>query len=129
MKVLVVDDSREVWERLVGLLGGATLPEIAYAHDLAQARAVLRRCVPELVVLDTRLPDGSGLELLRELVAQHPAVRVAVFSNHPELRSHALAHGACCFFDKSLDFPLLLDLLQTGEVPDVLAEDSAGGVS
>jgi DNA-binding NtrC family response regulator len=129
MKILVVDDNREVWARLIGLLGEGPLPEIAYAADLAQARAMLERCTPELVVLETRLPDGSGLSLLNELRATRPGLPVAMFSNHPELSRHALAQGACCFFDKSLDFPELLTLLQADAPGRDAAADGAGPAS
>jgi DNA-binding NtrC family response regulator len=112
MKILVVDNNREVWSRLIGLLGDGQLPEIAYAADLAQARAMLEHYSPDLVVLETRLSDGSGLGLLDELQASRPELPVAMFSNHPEFARHALARGACCFFDKSLDFPDLLTVLQ-----------------
>lgn len=128
MKILVVDDSREIWARLIGLLGERPLPEIAYAADIAQARTMLERCAPELVVLETRLPDGSGLNLLAELRATRPALPVAMFSNHPELARHALALGACCFFDKSLDFPDLLALLQADAPPCDEQADADGPV-
>ena len=66
--VLVVDDE-ELFARAVGrkLRQGGMGCELA--HDLAEARTRLAARRPDLVLLDMRLPDGSGLDFLRELRA------------------------------------------------------------
>lgn len=50
----------------------ARLPraEVMVAHSAAQARRLFARHSPKMVILDIRLPDGSGLDLLRELASQ-----------------------------------------------------------
>ncbi|WP_211091435.1 response regulator [Pseudothauera rhizosphaerae] len=121
MNVLVVDDNREIWARLISLLGDGPLPDIAYAGRLAEARVLLREGAPQLVVLEIHLPDGCGLELLHELRHCRPAVPVVVFSNHTELSAYVVAHGASLFLDKSLDFPGLLDLLKSLVAPPTSA--------
>ncbi len=112
MKLLVVDDSVAVWERLFAMLGERPAAEhITQVTSLAEARALLKRFVPDFVVLDAKLPDGNGVELLAELKAAGDP-KVAVFSNHPEYRERFLKQGADWFFDKSMDFPELLALLR-----------------
>ena len=66
--VLIVDDE-ELFARAVGrkLRQGGVGCELAF--DLAAARASLAGRRPDLVLLDMRLPDGSGLDFLRELRA------------------------------------------------------------
>ena len=66
--VLVVDDE-EIFARAVGRKLARNGMESVLATDLAQARALLARRSPDLVLLDMRLPDGSGLDFLRELRA------------------------------------------------------------
>ena len=66
--VLIVDDE-ELFARAVGrkLRQGGVGCELAF--DLAAARASLAGRRPDLVLLDMRLPDGSGMDFLRELRA------------------------------------------------------------
>ena len=66
--VLIVDDE-ELFARAVGkkLRQGGVACELAF--DLAAARSRLADRRPDLVLLDMRLPDGSGLDFLRELRA------------------------------------------------------------
>jgi two-component system, NtrC family, response regulator AtoC len=66
--VLVVDD-----ERIFRLLAEEALAsegfEVRTAGSLARARAELDKASPDLMILDRRLPDGDGIDLLRELTA------------------------------------------------------------
>jgi two-component system, NtrC family, response regulator AtoC len=63
--VLIVDD-----ERVFRVLAEEALAsegfEVRQAGNLAKARAELARALPDVVVLDRRLPDGDGMDLLRE---------------------------------------------------------------
>lgn len=119
MRLLVVDDSRAVWERLLAMLGD--LPggiTVAHAMSVKEAHYRLDSFSPDLVVLDANLPDGSGLDLLRGIKARLHPVQVAMFTNHPEFRQPSLELGADWFFDKSLDFQALLALLRQGAGQD-----------
>ena len=78
--VLIVDDE-EVFARAVGRKLGQSGVESVLAADLAQARYQLAGGRPDLVLLDMRLPDGSGLDFLRELRAgDHADVPVLVLT-------------------------------------------------
>jgi len=68
----------------------------------------------QVVVLDTQLPDGNSLELLKKIKQQKPGMKVVVFSNHAsdECRLLARRAGADSFLDKSTDSELLVQLLQ-----------------
>ena len=66
--VLVVDDE-ELFARAVGKKLGRSGVECELALDIAAARDRLARRRPDLMLLDVRLPDGSGLDFLRELRA------------------------------------------------------------
>ena len=89
--VLIVDDE-EVFARAVGRKLGRNGVESVLAVDLAQARSVLTGGRPDLVLLDMRLPDGSGLEFLREIRAgDHADVPVLVLTAFGGLRDAVAA--------------------------------------
>lgn len=74
------------------------------ASNLATARSILASEPVALVLLDVRLPDGSGLDLARELRGQHrpdrPRVLILSASVLPSERDAALASGADGFLAK-----------------------------
>jgi DNA-binding response OmpR family regulator len=60
--------------------------ELAFAPTGAEARARVRDFAPELVVLDLRLPDTDGIDLLRELRALRPSLRVVVTTSYASMQ-------------------------------------------
>jgi len=85
LTVLVVDDHEVVRQGLVALL--ARRPEfhvVAEAGTVNEAVAAARRFQPRLVVMDVRLPDGSGVEACREIRAELPDTRVVMLTSYPD---------------------------------------------
>jgi two-component system KDP operon response regulator KdpE len=80
-------------------LNGATIEE---ARTLARARELLRDRDVDLVLMDVRLPDGSGLDLVREIKADRPDLGVVVMSASvlPDEREHAMHSGCDAFLGK-----------------------------
>jgi two-component system KDP operon response regulator KdpE len=80
-------------------LRSATLLE---ARTLAQARAILTEQPIDLVLLDVRLPDGSGLDLVREIKSRDPDLGVVVMSASvlPAERDEAIRAGCDAFVAK-----------------------------
>lgn len=84
-KILLVDDHPLVRELLSERLAQEEDMKVCAAvGDMAQALAAVERHHPDLAVVDISLPDGHGLELIKEIQARHPKVRVLVFSTHDE---------------------------------------------
>ena len=116
MRVLILDSNPVVWKHLFDMLGEQySLSTLAYASTLAEARNCLSSLQPDLLVMDIVLPDGNGLDLMKELRTAGSATKVAVFTNNPEFRRRSLDQGADWYFDKSLDFHQLLFLLNDQE--------------
>lgn len=112
MKLLIVEDSRPTRKRLESLL--AELPGL---HIRAEATfrdgvAGLVEFQPDVVLLDIQLPDGSGLDLLGIVKRERPAATVLILSNHEFYRKRSLAEGADGFFDKTMEFDLMLKALR-----------------
>jgi CheY-like chemotaxis protein len=106
-RILYVEDEelnrallRAVLQRAPDLrLRSAALLE---ARTLAQARAILTKQAIDIVLLDVRLPDGSGLDLLREIKSRNPNLGVVVMSASvlPEEREEAMKAGGDAFVAK-----------------------------
>ncbi len=104
LSVLVVDDElgirglcREVLES-----AACTVDE---APDLATAREKLEGGRWDLVLLDVRLPDGSGLDLFRETRRRKPGLPVAIMTGHASVEDalDAVKAGALDYLSKPFD--------------------------
>jgi DNA-binding NarL/FixJ family response regulator len=96
-RVLLVDDHPIVLKGLRRLIENeADLEVCAEAEGVREARAAIRRHQPDLAVVDISLKDGDGLELVKDLRAQYPALPVLVLSMHDEsvYAERMLAAGA-----------------------------------
>jgi DNA-binding NarL/FixJ family response regulator len=77
------------------------------------ARQILSRSVPDVVVLDVRLPDGNGLEFMHEIRSGHPSARVVVMSASvlASERAEAMRAGCDAFVGKPYSSVELTDVL------------------
>lgn len=113
LKVLLVDDSTDLRERLVEMLSQVQgLDVMGQVNSVADARSALRDLNPDLVILDLQMRDGSGIDVLRELRSTHPQTKVIVFTNHPEeqYRRRCADLGVTQFLSKSTDSRLLIEI-------------------
>ena len=103
-RILVIDDEpdlRTLYE-LTLLREGY---QVEAAGNLAQARELLGACQFDAVITDMRLPDGLGLELQREMVAQQRSERCVVITAHGSAENavEALKAGAFDYLTKPVD--------------------------
>jgi DNA-binding NtrC family response regulator len=79
--------------------------KIASAASLADARASLQKKEPHVVLCDLMMPDGSGIDLLREIKAQNQAIPVVMITAYTSTRSavEALKAGAFDYIGKPFD--------------------------
>ena len=111
---LIIDDEADILTLLgisLSRMGIQTHP----ASDLAQARAALAAQNFDFCLTDMRLPDGNGLDLVREITQNHPGLPVAVITAHGDMQSaiEALKSGAFDFVNKPLDLERLRDMVET----------------
>jgi len=102
--LLVVDDEPVLLRQLARSLGGEG-HEVRTAMTGAEAIEAARACPPDLVLLDLRLPDRSGLDVLRELRGLDPELPVVLMTAHGSVRDavHAMREGALDYLAKPLD--------------------------
>jgi len=104
VRVLLVDDHPLVLDGIRAALQHHPEIEVAgQASSLSEARQLLLSVDSEVVLLDLRLPDGSGIELLREArdATSGPAYLVLSSFLTDEYVSAAIALGACGFLLKT----------------------------
>ncbi|MFJ4442898.1 response regulator transcription factor [Pseudomonas sp. NPDC089422] len=103
-ELLLIDDDQELCELL-----GSWLTQEGFAvracHDGQSARQALAEQAPAAVVLDVMLPDGSGLELLKQLRSEHAELPVLMLSarGEPLDRILGLELGADDYLAKPCD--------------------------
>ena len=102
--LLLIDDDHELTELLAAWLTQEGF-RVQACHDGGSARQALAGPPPAAVVLDVMLPDGSGLELLRQLRAEHPELPVLMLSarGEPLDRILGLELGADDYLAKPCD--------------------------
>ncbi len=78
-ELLLIDDDQELCELLSSWLSQEGFL-VRACHDGQSARKALAESAPAAVVLDVMLPDGSGLELLKQLRSEHAELPVLMLS-------------------------------------------------
>ena len=113
-KVLIVDDEPDIRELLEITLGRMDL-DTASASDLAQARSLLAGSDFHLCLTDMKLPDGNGIDLVRDIQNNYPNIPVAVITAHgsTETAITALKSGAFDFVSKPVDIRKLREMVKT----------------
>lgn len=113
-KILIVDDSAVVRDRLVQLLAGLQEMEIVgEAGDAERGRELTRKLKPDVIIIDVQMRNGGGINLLQNIKQMDPAPHVIVLTNeaYPEIRSRCLDAGADYFFDKSTEYQEMVTVL------------------
>ena len=94
---------------------------VGEAGTVADAVAAARRFRPDLIVMDVRLPDGSGIEACREIRAELPDTRVVMLTSYPDEDAvlSAIIAGASGYLLKQVrarDLIAALDAVGRGEL-------------
>jgi DNA-binding NarL/FixJ family response regulator len=88
IKVLIVDDHEMVREGLMSMLGSEpdfqVVGQTGHGEEVAELVETSR---PDVVLLDARLPDVSGVEVCRRLTRNHPTVAVVILTTYRPARA------------------------------------------
>jgi two-component system response regulator DevR len=121
LRLLVVDDHEVVRQGLVALLDRRPgFQVVAEAGTVEEAIAQARLHQPDIVVMDVRLPDGSGVEACREIRAELPDTRVIMLTSFPDDEAvlSAIVAGASGYLLKQIrarDLVAALEAVGRGE--------------
>ncbi|HLO34907.1 MAG TPA: response regulator transcription factor [Candidatus Deferrimicrobium sp.] len=120
-RLLVVDDHEVVRQGLVALLDRRpNFQVVAEAGTVEEALAQARLHQPDIVIMDVRLPDGSGVEACREIRADLPDTRVVMLTSFPDDEAvlSAIVAGAAGYLLKQIrarDLVSALEAVGRGE--------------
>jgi two-component system response regulator DevR len=121
LRLLVVDDHEVVRQGLVALLDRRSGFEVvAQAGSVEESVAAAQRFEPDVVVMDVRLPDGSGIEACREIRNARPETRVVMLTSYPDEEAvlSAIIAGASGYLLKQIrgrDLVSALEAVGRGE--------------
>jgi len=120
MRVLIVEDSAIMRERIADLLSefGKDIDLVAQAQDVPQGLEAIRTLEPDVVILDIRMPGGSGIDVLKALKRERPAAGAIMLTNYPypQYRERCRDAGADFFLEKSSEFDKLPEIIR-GLIP------------
>jgi DNA-binding NarL/FixJ family response regulator len=103
--VLIADDHGVVREGLRAMLEREGLRVVGEARTGREAISLVESLLPQVVLLDIRMPDLDGLQALAIIKTNHPETSVIMLTSHadPGYLARAVAHGAAGFLSKDVE--------------------------
>jgi CheY-like chemotaxis protein len=107
-KILLVDDEKDFVLTLSERLEMRDMAPVV-AYDGEQALNILQEEEPEVIVLDLKMPGIDGIEVLRRVKKEHPAVEVIILTGHGSEKDRELCMqlGAFAYLEKPVDIETL----------------------
>jgi len=115
LKVLIADDSSIMRRRLMDRVGELEGVERVFeACDFGQTMEGLFGTRPDVLILDIRMPGGSGIDVLKAMEDDIRPYTVIVFTNYayPQYHEKCMTLGADYFFDKSIDIEKIVEVVR-----------------
>lgn len=98
---LIIDDEIDICYLLSSILRSKKL-QVSYVNSLSEATEVLGKVQPHIIFLDNHLPDGLGVDYIKDIKANNPGINIVMitaFDNFSE-RTKAFDNGADFFITK-----------------------------
>ncbi|MEY3773783.1 MAG: hypothetical protein RLZZ129_563 [Verrucomicrobiota bacterium] len=117
IRVLLVDDSALVRRGVRSVISShckdGSIQVVGDAATAAEALGEARRLLPDVMLLDIRLPDGSGLDVCRQILRDLPSTRVLMLTSFADdnLVYNAVIAGAHGYLMKEIDPAGLLEAI------------------
>jgi DNA-binding NarL/FixJ family response regulator len=107
MKIVIADDSSLLRERIKNLLNSInTVSVVGEALNGVEALQLIREKEPDLAILDIRMPEMNGIEVLKKIRELKMKVKVCILTNYPypQYKKKCIEAGADYFLSKAEDF-------------------------
>ena len=114
IRLVIVDDQTLVRSGIRQLLASVDFVEVVgEAADATAAVQMILATAPDLVLLDVRMPDGSGVDVLKALSSQQlpPTILLTTFDDDQAL-IEGIRHGARGFLLKDITFDRLIEAIR-----------------
>jgi DNA-binding NarL/FixJ family response regulator len=114
MKVFIADDSSALRKRIIAMLSDLeNIEMIGEAENVQDAINSIHEFNPDVVILDIRMPGGSGIDVLKKIEKRNESPVVIILTNYPhaQYRKKCMDAGADFFFDKSEEFERIVEVV------------------
>lgn len=114
MTIVIADDSLLLRDRIKDLLKSyQNVTVVGEAENGAEALKLIREKEPDLAILDVRMPEMNGIEVLKKVRELGLKAKVCILTNYPykQYRERCLLEGANYFFDKNLAIEELKEVI------------------
>jgi DNA-binding NarL/FixJ family response regulator len=125
MKIVIADDSSLLRDRIKSLLNSINnVSVVGEAENGMEALQLIREKEPDLAILDIRMPEINGIEVLKKIRKLKMKTRVCILTSYPypQYRKRCLEAGADYFLSKTEDFEqieiVISDLLKETVIPE-----------
>jgi two-component system, NarL family, response regulator DevR len=128
IRLLLVDDHPMVLAGLRSLLDQTgDIDVVGEAQGAVEAFAAAIRLQPEVVLMDMRLPDGSGVDCCREILSALPGTRVLFLTSYAEELAHvsSLLAGAAGYLLKDIAHDALVEAIRAAAAGRAIREPEA----
>jgi YesN/AraC family two-component response regulator len=113
LKLFIVDNSELIVDRLIKALSDIKqIKIVGTANSALFAAEYIHKSNPDIVILDIHMPDGNGIDLLKQIKKESPHSAVIMLTNYPETdyKKICMEEGADFFLDKSIDFEKVIEI-------------------
>lgn len=127
IRLLIADDHEAVRLGLVNLLAGTDVQVVAQAASGKECLKLAEQTKPDVILLDVRIPDGDGFQVLKKLRQKVPDSKVVMLSHHdnPTYVARSAIWGASDYVLKGAGRQAILDAIvaaATGQGPSATGE-------
>lgn len=113
-KLMIVDDHDVVRMGIIALLEDSEFEVINEASSVAETLEKVAKEQPDVILMDVRLPDGSGIDACRQIVENYPEVRVLILTSYADDDAvlSSIQAGASGYVLKQIDRQALRDAIR-----------------
>jgi DNA-binding NarL/FixJ family response regulator len=107
MKIVIADDSSLLRDRIRSLLNSLNHNSVLYeAENGVEALKLIREKEPDLAILDIRMPEMNGIEVLKKIRELNIKIKVCILTNYdyPIYKRRCFKAGVDYFLRKTEDF-------------------------
>lgn len=113
IKILLIEDDREIGSWMKSRITGfQNIADFQWVLNYSDAIKSVLEDAHDIVILDLKLPDGNGINILKKIKSEKLSHSVFVFSVNNELKNTCLRLGADYFFDKTTEAQQMLATLK-----------------
>jgi DNA-binding NtrC family response regulator len=109
--VAIVDDEKDIVGTYELLFKRRHIPMAFVAYDGQSAIEKFRNATekPSVVIIDYRLPDMDGLDVMKDVLALQPKTKIVFISGDDSVQKEAIEAGATAFLKKPTDIKIITD--------------------